>query len=619
MALVPYKVVALAESDAQGTDGKNIVSGANISLYDELNNPATLYDDENYTNGATFKSTDVNGVVVFYVEEGEYEEQVEGGEKRRVLAAGLPPVKIPKIKDLSTAKPSETSIYSVESFYAGVHIGGGGFIYSSAEDKANHNGITVIDPVRVAAWSGAQSDLSTLFTAGSGSGCFIRIVDDSELNAAMAGAVNDNSTDNTISVQQCCNVLGETPDKGGTIRIPRYCNFRIDNLNFVKRQTLKFYAGDDKSDYAGPTLNTNEEVTFLANANNAGIVNEQRIEASFHPAMVVDVKKQVTGHDSSLGPSQTRDEPARASYNILDEGVDIWRVVWQNYASETAISGVITNMQMRRITLSGITTASFSTVPSRGEIITGSTSGAKGILYSIDGTETVLNWIGGTFQTGETVSDDDETTTDAIVSATAELLTGAPIGWDRQEGTVTVSLPTNVNKTRPTFGVGGKIFTQKTRAFGQYIPETVNSTGYIWADDYELESTNGFEVLYDTTKAASSRRLTMHKLGESGEMANIGAARCHTGFSNSTLPATSSFNVQSITRLATGDYEITFKEPFARADYQVTFGKNNPADNPYVFIKTTATCRIRNVVNGTTSPLSDLAGLIDVNMMGGDI
>ena len=85
MALVPHKITALAESDADGTDGKNIIAGAVVSMFDINGDAAILYDDENGANGSTTKQTDANGVVVVYVEEGEYDEQANNGVKRRVL------------------------------------------------------------------------------------------------------------------------------------------------------------------------------------------------------------------------------------------------------------------------------------------------------------------------------------------------------------------------------------------------------------------------------------------------------------------------------------------------------------------------------------------------------
>lgn len=89
MALVPHKVTALAESDAQGTNGKNIVENAVVSLYKTNGVAATLYDDENGTNGSTVKTTDTKGQVVVFVEPGNYDEEVNGSTRRRIKLTQL--------------------------------------------------------------------------------------------------------------------------------------------------------------------------------------------------------------------------------------------------------------------------------------------------------------------------------------------------------------------------------------------------------------------------------------------------------------------------------------------------------------------------------------------------
>jgi hypothetical protein len=87
MSLVPHKITALAESDAQGTDGKNIVAGAVVSLYDNVGAAVTLFDDAAGSNGSTTKQTDAEGQVVVYVNPGEYSEEVNGGTRRRVVVS----------------------------------------------------------------------------------------------------------------------------------------------------------------------------------------------------------------------------------------------------------------------------------------------------------------------------------------------------------------------------------------------------------------------------------------------------------------------------------------------------------------------------------------------------
>lgn len=82
MTLVPYTVTALAESDAEGTDGKNIVVGAVVTLTDTNGNAVDMYDDEVGSSPNTAKVTGSNGQVIIYIEEGEYTLSVNGSESK---------------------------------------------------------------------------------------------------------------------------------------------------------------------------------------------------------------------------------------------------------------------------------------------------------------------------------------------------------------------------------------------------------------------------------------------------------------------------------------------------------------------------------------------------------
>lgn len=114
MALVPHKITALAESDAQGTNGSNIVAGAVVSLYDTNGTAVTLFDDAGGSNGSTTKQTDTTGQVVVWVTAGEYDEEVNGSVKRRVSIGS---------KELTT----EQLIDSVRNYQAGDVITTTGF------------------------------------------------------------------------------------------------------------------------------------------------------------------------------------------------------------------------------------------------------------------------------------------------------------------------------------------------------------------------------------------------------------------------------------------------------------------------------------------------------------
>lgn len=108
MALVPHKITALAESDAQGTNGKNIVAGAVVSLYDTDGSAVTLFDSESGANGSTAKQTDSTGQVVVWVTAGEYDEEVNGSIKRRVNVGGNSVVSYETTESLQSSRPNKT-------------------------------------------------------------------------------------------------------------------------------------------------------------------------------------------------------------------------------------------------------------------------------------------------------------------------------------------------------------------------------------------------------------------------------------------------------------------------------------------------------------------------------
>jgi len=90
-------------------------------------------------------------------------------------------------------------------FLRGFHsVGDGGyglFKWESAENQANHDGGTIIDPdntADLAVWNAAAK--TTWFTAGSGTGCWVR-QDIEYLNVKWFGAKGDNTEDDTKSLQ----------------------------------------------------------------------------------------------------------------------------------------------------------------------------------------------------------------------------------------------------------------------------------------------------------------------------------------------------------------------------------------------------------------------------------
>lgn len=107
MALVPHKVTALAETDAEGS-GKNTISGAVVSLFDSSGAAVTLFDDEAGNNGSTTKQTDSSGQVVVWVTAGEYSESVNGSTQRAVTIGGRTVTSYANTESLQNSRPTQT-------------------------------------------------------------------------------------------------------------------------------------------------------------------------------------------------------------------------------------------------------------------------------------------------------------------------------------------------------------------------------------------------------------------------------------------------------------------------------------------------------------------------------
>ena len=110
----------------------------------------------------------------------------------------------------------EGEVRHLISFHTGLNKGGGVFRYSTTEDRANHNGVTIIDPTNtadLATWDAAAQ--TTWFTAGTGSGCLIRIYDGPIL-PEWGGAKGDGVEDDTQSIEAA---IGLVNANGGTLEI----------------------------------------------------------------------------------------------------------------------------------------------------------------------------------------------------------------------------------------------------------------------------------------------------------------------------------------------------------------------------------------------------------------
>lgn len=389
------------------------------------------------------------------------------------------------------------------------------------------------------------------------------------------GAVVDGVTNNTAAVQSAINSLGVY---GGTVYVPDGAKFNLRNLAFPARFNLEYRLDDDLSQaqLPGSSFASSERVLFSSNSSYpadlaGGAVNEWRLTGPFHPGLVVDVRKDLGSNISSyLRPGQTVADPVRASWNIFDEQLDAFRVVYENYLTFSNFSNVSMHAWRRVVRLNGIGTSQWVSAPAENTLVTGTTSGARGFVLTVAGGYTDLLWFSGDFVAGETVSDNNETTSATITSVALTLTAFSPLAQGLKRGNWAIGLPADA--VRDQLVVGGKIGSQRTRGTF-YEDEAILNPGFVWVDSYENSPPNGYEVIYDTSVAAASRRLLLTKYNSATPIAQIGALAAHASCTDgSGTPAfrAGSFNLNTIVRGgSTGRYDITFVNALPTANYRI--------------------------------------------------
>ena len=438
------------------------------------------------------------------------------------------------------------------------------------------------------------------------------------IDATDYGAIADKTTNNTAAVQAALNAL---PSAGGLVNIPAGARFNIKSLTFRQNCNLQYYVNDDLS-MPGPAsdLGSGELVYFSANSSyptdsTGGAVNEWRFTAAFHPAIVTDVRKDVSGANAYLAPGQSLVEPARNSWNIQDEQVDSFTLLYKNYSSNSNFAGVSMNTYRRVVTLNGVGTANWPTLPSVGNQVSGNTSGAAGFVISVDATSTVLLWFSGTFVSGETLhlASPSSNSTSSVSSVAFTATAMPPLSQDFLHGSWSIGLPPQV--VTDLFAVGGRIVSTPTRTSGQYVDVTVTDPGFGFISSYE-SSIRGRYMVADSVN--DFKRIVLRNLTTTANIANVGACIGHCVFAAAGGVSSSSFNITSVTKSATGIYDVVFINAAARADYAVTITTGAALDYGFVSNKTGNGFTV-NIVQTGTATARDATANVSFVCFGGDI
>jgi hypothetical protein len=437
-------------------------------------------------------------------------------------------------------------------------------------------------------------------------------------NALDFGAVADGVTNNTAAVQLALNSL---PTAGGLVDIPAGCRFNLTTLTFRQNCNMQYYANDDLST-PGPEsdIGSGELIYFSANSSwptdaTGGAVNEWRFTAAFHPGIIVDVRKDVDGANAYLAPGQTLTEPVRASFNILDEQASGFTLLYKNFSSNSNFAGTSMNTYRRVFTLNGVGTANWPTLPSVGNLVEGNTSGAAGFVISVGASSTVLLWFQGEFVVGETLhlASPSSNSTSTVTSVGYTSTPMPPLSQDFLRGGWSVALPPQV--VTDSFAVGGRIVSTPTRAAGQYTETVVTEPGFGFKSSYETSIRGRYMV---ATESTDFKRVVLRNLTTTADIANVGACIGSCVFATGGGISSSSFNINTVTKSATGIYDVVFVNPAARDDYSVAVTTGAALDYGFVTNRTVNGFTVNIVQTGSATARDATAG-VSFACFGGDI
>jgi len=430
--------------------------------------------------------------------------------------------------------------------------------------------------------------------------------------------VVDGATDNTAKVQYALDSL--PLNIGGTVYNEKNSRFSMTGLTFPKVGTLRYFGGDDTSDTIAVT---NEITEIVCNANGSGIVNEQCFNAPFHPGRVVNVQRQVTGHDAYLGGGQTKDNPARASYNLMDSRRDSLRMIYELYANETAGTSPLScagfDVWIRRWAITGVGSSNYVSAPVVGTLIRGNTSNALGQVVAIAATTMTLMWLRGNFAAGETLRNltASENSATTVTTATYSQTTAGRLGFSLLNGNCTIGLrPGDVPHA---FAVGGAIASAPTRSTGQYEDVTTTDPVFVLADGYDTAH-GGWAIDTDTSVANASRRLYARRITagvQGARAAMLNAVRGFGQVSSAGAISTTAFGFSTFTKTGTGIYELVLTNVEVTEDATVNVTPSTYTDKPVVFSQGSGKINIRNY-NNDTGALQDFTGQLNITVLGGD-
>lgn len=427
-------------------------------------------------------------------------------------------------------------------------------------------------------------------------GCWVR-KDSKDIQITWFGAVVGSGSDQSAILQVALNIINARgADLGGVVSVNFGVKIDFRNIVGVKRFNVLIRKDDILNPTNFTTYGTNEICMIIANANDAGIVNENVVaKGTFNPSATIELDNELDFHDSFLGTGQVRipikGNSAKASLTFRNSGWNWHSIIAQRFGSPSQYNGTQQHSWTASVILSGLNSASFtnalvaSVIPKATQsVLRGVTSGAIMHLSSIVESPASFKgaWVYGRFQVGEALQlvTDIGLVTETIVETSSATITG--IAFER------VSMPTifygGINgaigynggadlATQAVHNFNGSIYVMPSVGYGQFEPmaDTRFAKLFLGSDkNAETASQQANYIGWDKDESSATQRARLYNASDSVVVGDIAPVHAQASLSDNgtAIGFTNSSNILSVGRSATaGEYTVLFATPMKRTTY----------------------------------------------------
>lgn len=437
------------------------------------------------------------------------------------------------------------------------------------------------------------------------------------------GCVADGSSQQT-KVQEAIDDLASVPY--AVLNIPNGVIFNSQTLDFSTNHRIVLrFPRDCDSGAIGPYAGGTGEIITLAVTSeyptdtSSAYVAENNFEGPIHPAVLSDARPDLTGANSGLGAGQSLLAPVRATLGMNQERTARHHITMIYYGdAKSNFSGVYFRSYRQTYTLQGVGSSAWVSAPAVGDLVTAS-NGAKGYVTAIDASTLTVEWITGRFASGTTLADSNESGIGPITTATRNTIQEmSPLAQSVHNGAWAINCAPGLASSVLT--VGGDARVRRWQSFGQYTPtdQQTQWPGFVW------ENPGGGGASARQISGVNTKRVFMYDgATESDTPRGMLGAVCAAGrFGPALTIGSNCINVASASRIALGDYQVTFSRAMAGTSY-ITIctmdGFYSPGYTAGGTIETTTTVRLK--VFDATGAAADIPanGSLHFAILGGDI